>query len=55
METGKASIMASLEPVVATLVGVFIFAQPLSISNGCGVALVLAAIAVLNLKIKKNP
>lgn len=52
METGKASIMASLEPVVATLVGVFIFAQPLSFMNGCGVALVLAAIAVLNLKSK---
>jgi len=50
METGKASIMASLEPVVATLVGVFIFSQPLSVLNGFGVALVLAAIAVLNIK-----
>ncbi len=50
METGRASIMASLEPVVATLVGVFIFAQPLSIMSACGVVLVLGAIVVLNVK-----
>ncbi len=50
METGKASIMASVEPVVATLVGVFIFAEPLSFVSGCGVALVLCAIVLLNLK-----
>lgn len=50
METGRASIMASLEPVVATLVGVFIFSQPLSFMSACGVALVLGAIVVLNVK-----
>ena len=50
METGRASILASLEPVVATLVGVFIFAQPLSFMSGCGVVLVLGAILVLNVK-----
>lgn len=50
METGRASIMASVEPVVATLVGVFIFAQPLSLVSGAGVALVLGAIVVLNIK-----
>ena len=50
METGRASVMASLEPVVATLVGVFIFAQPLSFISAGGVALVLGAIVVLNIK-----
>lgn len=51
METGRASIMASLEPVVATLVGVFIFAQSLSLMSAAGVALVLGAIVVLNIQI----
>ena len=50
METGRASIMASVEPVVATLVGVFIFSQPLSLMSAAGVALVLGAIVVLNIK-----
>jgi len=50
METGKASIMASVEPVVATLVGIFVFGQKLSLMSACGVALVLGAIVVLNIK-----
>lgn len=50
METGRASIMASVEPVVATLVGIFIFSQPLSLMSAAGVALVLGAIVVLNIK-----
>ena len=54
METGRASILASLEPVVATLVGVFIFSQPLSLMSAAGVALVLGAIVVLNIKTKSK-
>ena len=50
METGRASILASLEPVVATLVGVFIFDQHLSFLSGCGVVFVLGAILILNVK-----
>ncbi len=50
METGRASIMASVEPVVATLVGVFIFAEPLSLMSACGIILVLGAIVMLNIK-----
>lgn len=53
METGRASIMASVEPVVATLVGVFIFGQRLSLMSACGVVLVLGAIVVLNIKKEK--
>ncbi len=52
LETGRAAIMASVEPVVATLVGVFIFSQPLSFMSACGIALVLGAIVVLNIKKK---
>lgn len=50
METGKASIMASVEPVVATLVGIFVFGQKLGFMSACGVLLVLGAIVVLNIK-----
>ncbi len=53
VETGKAAIMASLEPVVATLVGVFIFNEQLSLAGAAGVILVLAAIVLLNVKTVK--
>jgi drug/metabolite transporter (DMT)-like permease len=48
LETGKASIMASIEPVVATLAGVFIYSEPMSLMSGCGAALVLGAVVLLN-------
>lgn len=54
LETGRASIMASVEPVVATLVGVFLFGQPLSLMGGMGIVLILAAIVMLNVKAGKN-
>ena len=47
-ENGKASIMASIEPVVATLLGITIFHEKLSIIGALGAALILCAIAVLN-------
>jgi drug/metabolite transporter (DMT)-like permease len=50
LETGRASIMASIEPVVATLAGVFVYSEPLGLMSGCGAALVLAAVVLLNLK-----
>ena len=53
VEAGKASILASVEPVVATLVGVIVFREALTVSNACGVLLVLTAIVLLNLKFKK--
>lgn len=50
VETGRASIMASVEPVVATLCGIFIFHEQLTVSSVCGMLLVLAAIVLLNVK-----
>jgi len=50
LETGKASIMASIEPVVATLAGVFVYGEPLSFMSGCGAVLVLGAVLLLNVK-----
>jgi drug/metabolite transporter (DMT)-like permease len=55
METGKASVMASVEPVVATLLGFFVYSERLSLMSAAGVALVLGAVALLNLKRKAEP
>lgn len=53
MESSKASILASVEPVVGTLVGVFVFHEPISVLGVLGVVLVISAIVVLNIKPKK--
>ena len=47
VEAGKASIMASLEPVVASLAGVLIFGEPMSGMTLVGIALVLSGVVIL--------
>ena len=47
VEAGKASIMASLEPVVAALVGVALFSEPMSIQTLLGIVCVLAGVYIL--------
>ncbi len=53
-EPGKASVMAFVEPMVATLVGVFILRQPLSLIGGLGIGLIFLSILILNLKGKRE-
>ena len=52
VEAGKASIIATVEPVVATLVGIVLYREGLSLSAALGIALVLGAIVLLNVKTK---
>lgn len=47
VESGKASIMASLEPVVAALAGVLIFGEPMSAMTLAGIVLVLSGVVIL--------
>ena len=47
VEAGKASIMASLEPVVASLAGVVLFQEPMSVFTLCGIVCVLAGVWIL--------
>lgn len=54
LENGKASIMASIEPVVATLVGLAIYHEKLTALSLLGIVLVLSAIVLLNVKNKKE-
>ena len=48
LENGRASILASVEPVVASLVGVFLFHESMTVPAAAGVILVLTAILLLN-------
>ena len=54
MESSKASILASVEPVVSALFGVFVFHETLSIWGVLGIVMVLGAIVILNVKLKKD-
>ena len=47
VESGRASIMASLEPVVASLAGVLVFGEPMGLLTAAGIALVLAGVIIL--------
>lgn len=48
VEASKAGIIATLEPVVATIVGIVCFSEMLTLMSGMGIFLVLAAVVVLN-------
>lgn len=50
VENGKAGIMASIEPVVASVLGIIIYKERPSITTAVGIAMVLAAIVILNLE-----
>jgi len=54
MEPGSASVIASIEPVVATFVGLILFDEKIGLLNLFGVVLVLTAVVLVNLKSKKN-
>lgn len=50
MENGTASVLASIEPVVATLIGVFVYKETLNIWNIIGMCMVLGSIILINIK-----
>ncbi len=52
VEASKAGIIATIEPLVATLIGIIVFSEPLTIMSGVGILLILSAVVILNLKQK---
>ena len=50
IEAGKASILACIELVVATALGITIFGDSISLYKILGIVLIIAAIILLNLK-----
>ena len=53
VEASKAGIIATIEPMVATLIGIVVFSEPLTLMSGMGIVLILSAVVLLNLK-RKN-
>lgn len=52
VEASKAGILATVEPMVATLIGILVFSEPLTLMSGLGVLLILAAVVILNVSKK---
>ena len=50
VEASRAGILATIEPLVATLVGILVFAEPLTLLSGLGILLILSAVVILNRK-----
>ena len=48
MEPGKAAVLATLEPIVTTLAGTFLYKEPLTFSMAAGILLVLAASVMIS-------
>ena len=47
IESGKAAILASVEPVAAALLGVIAFGEPMTVSVAAGLGCILAAVYIL--------
>ena len=49
MEVGKASILAFVEPLVSTLIGILVFQEAFTLSSGVAIALIFISVILLNL------
>ncbi len=47
VEASKAGIIATIEPMVATLIGILVFEEKLTIMSGAGILLILASVVIL--------
>lgn len=50
VENGVASILATVEVIVATLMSTVVFHEPFGLMNGCGIVLLFAGIVLMNIK-----
>lgn len=50
VEASRAGILATIEPMVAALVGILVFSEPLTLLSALGILLILAAAVLLNWK-----
>ena len=50
VEASRAGILATIEPMVATLIGILVFFEPLTLLSGIGILLILASVIVLSIK-----
>lgn len=55
VDASKAGILATVEPMVATLVGILVFSEPLTLLSGLGMILILVAVILLNHRTDSRP
>ncbi len=48
VEASRAGIIATIEPLVATLIGIVVFSEPLTFMSGTGILLILSAVVILS-------
>ncbi len=53
-EASKAAIFATTEPIVATIIGILVYNEALTITSGLGILCVISAIILLNVSPKKK-
>ena len=54
VEASRAGILATIEPLVAALVGILFFSESLTLLSGMGIVLILTAVVLLNRKQQNN-
>ena len=54
MENGTASVIAAIEPVMATVLGILIYKEEMTIESAFGMMLVLGSIVMLNVNVQKD-
>ena len=54
LENGRAAILVTVEPLVGTLVGFFIWGEPVNVANVTGIILIFAAVILLGLAPSKK-
>ena len=47
VESGTASVIATIEPVVAALISTAVFAEPMTLTKIIGIALILSSVVLL--------
>lgn len=55
VEASRAGILATVEPLVAAVIGILVFSEPLTLLSGIGIVLILSAVILLNRKKDKEP
>ncbi len=54
VEASRAGILATIEPLVATLIGILFFSERLTPVSGIGIILILSAVIILNIRAKSK-
>ena len=54
IESGKAAVIASVEPVVATVMGLIVYNETIDIFGILGIVLIISVVVLLSLSEKKK-